>query len=295
MRVLVTGAAGFTAEHLVRLLETDNTLELFQTDLSLPNDNNFFRCDLTKAAEVVSLLNVAKPDRIYHLAGSYSNDYEIDYKVNVCSTKSIFDAIISLGHKCRILLIGSAAEYGVVSKESNPVGEDHPLSPVSIYGLTKTYQTMLMRCYRNIHGLDVVMARTFNLLGKGLSTKLFVGRVYEQIGSYKNGKVQRIEVGNLENKRDYIHINDAVKCYRLIMERGSAGEIYNVGSGTSIKMYDLLRMILEETGIGINVVQHATTMKSHFIDISDIYADLTKLNTLKATTAEHSGSDEILA
>ncbi len=280
MRVLITGASGFTASHLARLLGSEKGVELFYTDLNVPANLNWFPCDLTDESGTLALLKTTKPDRIYHLAGNFSNNYEADYQVNVLSTKNIFVSCVGLGHQCRILLIGSAAEYGMISQGENPVREDHPLRPVSIYGLTKAYQTMLMHYYRNLYGLDVVMARTFNLLGKGLSPKLFVGRLYEQIEAYKKGQLARIEVGNLENKRDYIDIEDAVKCYRLIMERASAGEIYNVGSGKSIKMYELLCMIFAENGINTDIVEQRTTIETNRIDISDIYAELTKINTL---------------
>jgi GDP-4-dehydro-6-deoxy-D-mannose reductase len=280
MRVLITGASGFTASHLIRLLEVDSGVEVFCTDISVAGNDHWLSCDLTDAAGTLALLRATKPDQAYHLAGNFSNDYDSDYKVNVLSTKNIFDACLSLGHQCRILLIGSSAEYGMVSHDENPVREDHPLSPVSIYGLTKAYQTMLMHYYRNLHKLDVVMARTFNLLGRGLSPKLFVGRLYEQIAAYKKGKISRIQVGNLENKRDYMHIEDAVRCYRLIVERGIAGEIYNVGSGRSIRMYDLLCDILTENGLSTDAIQQTAVTKSHTIDIPDIYAELTKLNRL---------------
>jgi len=288
MRVLITGAAGFTASHLARLLESDKGVELFLSDLGMPGNKNHFPCNLTDAAEVFGLLEVTKPDQIYHLAGTYSNDYELDYRANVLSTKNVLDASLRLGRRGRVVLVGSSAEYGIVSEDENPVREDHPLSPVSIYGLTKACQTLLMQFYRNLHGLDVVMARTFNLFGKGLSAKLFVGRLYEEIEAYKDGKISRIEVGNLENKRDYIHIEDAVKCYRVIMERGIAGEIYNVGSGKSIKMCDLMCMILLDSGIGIEAVKQTVATKSNTIDIRDIYADLSKFNSIGSVDLKRS-------
>ena len=105
-----------------------------------------------------------------HLAGSFTNDYELDYAANVLSTKNILDALLSSECKARILLIGSAAEYGAIDEEENPIAETHPLKPISIYGLTKVLQTQLMDYYYRMHQINIVMARTFNILGSRGST-----------------------------------------------------------------------------------------------------------------------------
>jgi GDP-4-dehydro-6-deoxy-D-mannose reductase len=212
--------------------------------------------------------------------GSFNNDYDIDYRVNVLSTKNLLDTCLKLNLKCRILLIGSSAEYGIVTEKDNPVREDHPLSPVSIYGLTKSYQTHLMQYYHNVHNMDIVMARTFNIMGKGISNKLFIGRLYEQLDEYKRGNISEILMGNLQNKRDYIDIKKAVRDYRLIMEYGLSGEVYNVGSGKSIKIYDLLDKILKDNKLSMNIVKERPTEKLNKLDIKDIYADISKLSSL---------------
>jgi GDP-4-dehydro-6-deoxy-D-mannose reductase len=280
MKILITGAAGFTAAHLVRELERENGVEFFFTDVRVPDDERWCRCDLSIPSEAKALLEAVKPDRVYHLAGTFSNVYETDYRVNVLSTKNILDATLSLDLEGRILLIGSSAEYGMVSMDRNPVREDCPLNPVSIYGLTKAFQTLLMQTYRNLYGLDVVMARTFNLFGRGLSEKLFVGRVYQQIEAFKGGRIPKIEVGNLESKRDYLSIEEAVKYYRLVMNCGVSGEVYNVGSGKSIMIRDLLVGMLEQGGLDMSCVREKKIVKTDVLDIPEIYADINKLNTL---------------
>jgi len=279
MKVLITGAAGCTASSLIPLLEKNKEGELFLTDLGAAGKGNYVSCDLTDPHQVTTLLETIRPDQIYHLAGSFSNNYETDYNVNVLSTKNIFEGCLSLGLKCRTLLIGSAAEYGVVAEDDNPVRESHPLNPVSTYGLTKVYQTLLMRYYLALYNIDVVMARTFNLLGRGMSNRLFVGRLYEQIDQYKAGMITKITVGNLQNRRDYLRVEEAVKYYLLIMERGCAGEIYNVGSGESVKLADLLENILKENDLSSDVVVQKYSNNVTKFDINDIYADMSSLRS----------------
>lgn len=278
MKVLITGGGGFSAFHLSSLLSHCSEIELHFTDLRFREGENRHFCNLEDSKAVYYLLEKLRPDKIYHLAGSYSNQYEIDYRANVLSTKNLLDSCLILNLNCRLLLIGSSAEYGII--KLNPVNENCPLSPVSVYGLTKTYQTHLMQYYCNVHNMDVVMARTFNIMGKGISNKLFIGRLYEQIDEYKKGNISEIVMGNLQHKRDYIEINKAVKNYKRIMDYGLSGEIYNVGSGKSIKVYDLLDKILNENKLRMDIVKERYTGHLNKIDIEDIYADISKLSAL---------------
>ncbi len=169
--------------------------------------------DLSDYDSVKMIIGTVKPDQIYNFAGSFSNDYALDYKVNVLLTKNIFDSVIELKLDSRILLVGSAAEYGAIDEKDNPINENYPLNPVSVYGLTKVYQTNLMNFYYKIKNINVVMARTFNLRSSNISEKLFIGRLYKQIDEYKKGVITKISLGNLQNKRDYIDIDEAVMRY----------------------------------------------------------------------------------
>ena len=94
----------------------------------------------------------------------------------------------------------------MIAREDNPVSEEYPLHPVSIYGVTKAFQTQLAQFYYRRHHLDLVMARTFNLIGLGISPRLFIGRLQQQIEDYRFGKITKISLGNLEARRDYIPI-----------------------------------------------------------------------------------------
>lgn len=280
MKLLVTGAAGCTAAHLVPILTADPANELVLTDVATMESPSWQFCDLTDPGSVNSLLESVKPGQIYHLAGSFTNDYETDYRINVLAAKNLFDGCLALQLECRILLVGSSAEYGLIAEGDNPVSERQVLNPVSIYGVTKAMQTHLMKYYYYVHNLDLVMARTFNLVGRNMSNRLFVGRLYEQIVKYKKGEISKIALGNLDNRRDYLSVDDAVRCYRKIMEFGTAGEIYNVGSGVSITIRELLRKILAEYGLSDDVVDANMCYSANKLDIKDMYADINKLEKI---------------
>jgi len=284
MNVLITGADGFSARHLISVLSKRDNLQLSYSDVNPKGRDDLYPCDLADLDSTLALIAKTKPKQIYHLAGSFSNNYEDDYKGNVVTTKNILDSVFETKLKCRILIIGSSAEYGNVALSDNPVKEGHPLNPVSIYGLTKVYQTHLIKHYFSIYNLDIVMARTFNLFGNGISDRLFIGKVYDQINKYKKGNISKITLGNLDNKRDYIAAEDACKYYAMIMNYGVSGEIYNVGSGRSTKIYDLLQMILKENKLSMDIVNTNADNNLNKIDISDIYADIKKLLNLSNST-----------
>ncbi|MDD5449053.1 MAG: GDP-mannose 4,6-dehydratase [Candidatus Omnitrophica bacterium] len=281
-KVLITGAGGFSAKYLIQLLLKRKGLRLSYVELRSNDKKDWYKCDLGDFYSAHKIIQKIKPDQIYNLAGTFSGNYETDYKTNVTAVKNIFDSVLMAKIQCRILLIGSAAEYGNVPVYANPVSEDYPLNPASIYGLTKVYQTYLMKYYFSMFNMDIVMARAFNLFGKGISNKLFIGRLYEQIEEYKNGRVLKIIVGNLKSKRDYLDIKEAVKYYEVIMNYGIPGEIYNVGSGKSVNGSRLMQTILKENHISADaVVSRHNADKKAKEDVSDIYANVKKMSMLE--------------
>ena len=287
LRVLVTGADGFTGRHLVEYLKGDAACELFCSTKSAGNDMD---CDLRDPQAVSVLLEKTKPDQIYHLAGSFSQDYETDYARNVLSTRNILEAALKLGLDARILLVGSAAEYGAIGPRDNPVKESQPLNPVSVYGLTKVYQTYLMNYYFANYEMNIVMARTFNLLGSGISPALFVGKLLEQIAAFTKGEQPLIELGNLDHYRDYIAVDAAVKDYARIMNYGSAGTVYHVASGKPIQMRDLLKRILEEYPVPADKVRENAGRNPGKFNVPSIYADVSRVEALRALEASKSPS-----
>lgn len=279
-RILITGSDGFTAHHLIELLSNEKKTSLFTCDLRhRPQKNNHFVCDLSDPLKTYNLLKETKPDQIYNLAGTFSNNYETDYKTNVITTKNLLDSILILRKKCRVLLIGSSAEYGWVTKLQPAINEDEHLNPVSIYGLTKVFQTYLMKYYATVHKLNVLMARPFNLMGNRMSDNLFLGKLEKQIAEYKKGNINNIFLGNLQNKRDYLEVTKAVRLYKLIMDSGIRGEVYNVGSGKSIKIYGLMKLILEKNGLSTKIVKHKKQVSPLKHDVAELRADMSK--TLK--------------
>lgn len=257
-KVLIIGASGFTGRHLVQFLSTDSSREVFSS----------------------GSVAVLKPDEMYHLRGSYTNEYDADYASNVLSTKNILDAIRAAKLTTRVLLIGSSAEYGFPLHTDEAVSEEHPLRPVSVYGLAKLFQTELMGTYIRLYNMDIVAARPFNLLGTGMSPTLFVGKMEQEIERYKRGESKEIVTGDLSIERDYIALEEAIKYYRLVMEKGKTGEVYNVGSGKSIPLRTVLAEMLRTAGLPMDIVREGRHETPGKIVVPKIFADVRKIQEL---------------
>jgi len=281
VNILVTGASGFVGRHLLDYLKKypdSNCTGLARTS---SNEDNNLACNLSDLTQIDNVIKRLKPGLIFHTAGSFSNHFETDLESNVVCTKNILESIKEYSPASRIVLMGSAAEYGEIKNEENPVAEDHPLNPISIYGWSKAAHTQLAQLYSKTYGLDIVIARTFNLLGKGMSDRLFIGRIEKQIQSIRSGESQRISVGNLDAERDYIDINEACVLYDKIARKGKAGEVYNVGSGKAISMRTLLKNLLQQEELDFSIVDENSREKNTpHTEVSVIYANIDKVKKL---------------
>ena len=284
MNILVTGSSGFVGRHLLAYLTNHTDAHCYGLTRTSNDDDDTMVCDLGDRKQLDNIIARLQPELIFHAAGSFSNHFETDLENNVVITKNILDSVREHSPASRVLLMGSAAEYGEIARHENPVAEDHALNPISIYGWSKAAQTQLGHLYFKTYGIDIVIARTFNLTGKGISDKLFVGRIEKQIADILAGKATEISVGNLDAERDYIEIEKACALYYEIARNGVSGEIYNIGSGTAICMRDLLHKLLQQAGLDDSVVDENSHGKNTpHSEVSVIYANIDKVTKLTGT------------
>lgn len=270
-RVLVTGATGALGQALARRLRTSPAdFKVFAPARSQHEDS----LDLHDCNQIARAIESTRPDLIMHLAATFSNEFDEAYAVNVAATRHMLNAVEASGRPVRIVLVGSAAEYGPVAPSENPIREDHVLRPVSIYGITKAWQTELAYFYAS-RGANVVVARIFNLFGPSLSERLFVGRLHKQIDELRRGERTRIEVGPLSAIRDYLAIDDAVTQLLAVADFGEAGKVYHVASGQPVAMRELLVRELAAHGLHESiVVEGADLTNRRGYDVPSIYADI---------------------
>jgi nucleoside-diphosphate-sugar epimerase len=236
--------------------------------------------DLTDAAAVRRLIDRVRPTAVYHLAGAFAGEFGAMLSVNALAARHLFSAFDAAGLRPRVVVIGSAAEYGRVEPHENPVREDRMLAPVSAYGATKALQTHLAGEYA-YRGGDVVVARMFNLIAPGLSDRLFVGRVEQQIARFKAGDTADILVGNLDAQRDYVDGAEAVRQLQAIAARGFAGGVYHIASGVPLRMRELLLRMLAEADVDPSVVRENDPAASRgSYDAPVIFADIAKTHAI---------------
>lgn len=272
--VLVTGAAGSLGQAVIARLRKDGHCHVVASSRR-HNDEADFQLDVSDIERLAIAINHTKPDLILHLAATFVNDFEEAYAVNVEATRHLLEVVQQSGFRTRVLLIGSAAEYGVVRPEENPVREDRVLSPVSIYGLTKAWQTQLAGLYTS-RGVDVVVARVFNLDGPGLSERLFIGRLQKQIDEVLAGRQSVIELGPLTATRDYVSTEDAAEQLLAIAAHGKSGCVYHVASGKPVTMRDILSSYLAIHKLDVSIVHEAAALTNRIgYDVPEIYADVT--------------------
>ena len=283
IKVLLTGATGALGQSLAsRLRDSPVDYTVFAPGRRGQGDT----LDLRNADEIFGTIGRTRPDLIIHLAATFSNEFDEAFAMNVDSARQILGAVDASGLSVRVALIGSAAEYGAVAADENPIGEDHVLRPVSIYGMTKAWQTELAFLYAS-RGVDVVVARIFNLIGPHLSERLFIGRLHKQIGEVRCGERTRIEVGPLSAIRDYLSIEDAVSQMLAIINYGESGRVYNVASGRPITMRDLLLNELAAHGLDeTEVIEGPGLTNRQGYDVPAIYADIRRTAALLKRNGE---------
>lgn len=284
MDVLVIGAGGFVGGYLLRQLlaegkapgatklphETVGIEGCEVSDLDLGDENAIYR-----------LLSEERPAQIYHLAAQSSvavswKKPELTVDVNIKGTLHLLEAVRRIpDYSPRILLVGSGEEYGY-RQSSTPISEDEALHPGNVYALTKACQSMLGSVYARAYGMELVMVRAFNHIGAGQSPQFVAADFAGQIAEIEAGlRPPVMKVGNLAAKRDFSDVRDVVRAYTLLMEKGIAGETYNVGSGRAVSIQALLDTLLSMSRKSIAIERDESRMRPS--DVPVIEADVTKL------------------
>lgn len=280
--VLVIGASGALGRAVVADLwkrEGYLVITAGQQPCAL-NTIPYLPCDVCDPQQLISVLDQTQPDWVLHLAAVFTDNLTEARAVNVEPAQQILEWVRHGKRPTRVILVGSAAEYGVVRPEENPIREDRLLAPVSAYGVSKAWQTQLVGYFAQC-GVDVVCARIFNLYGPGMSDRLFAGRLDLQISEVLAGQRSVIEVGPLDAIRDYLDTATAAVQLLAIAHYGCSGEVYHVASGIPLSMREFLKRELASAGLNSIIVREAATLSNHRgYDVPVIYADLAKTRTL---------------
>ena len=284
--VLVTGAAGFAAGHLLSLLRTEGPVEgWYRPGVPPPqgspttDDGVTWRAvDLRDARAVDSAIAELRPVSIYHLAGAANQgaawaNTDVALELNPLVTHILLRAVARRSPDARVLVTTSAAVYAA---SDSPQHEGSRVAPATPYGVSKLAQEMVaLQATRHEH-LDVVIVRPFNHIGPGQDLGFFAPAFARQLVRIEAGlEPGPMRVGNLTPRRDLCDVRDTVRAYRLLMQHGGRGEIYNVCRGDAVEIGALLDMLRSEVATPVDVVVDPDKLRP--VDIPLLVGDRTRL------------------
>lgn len=284
LRALITGIGGFAGSHLAKHLLDDTDLEVWGLDLVEGRAAAFQPRATLRIGNLLGdlpalerLFAEAQPDFIFHLAAqafvpaSWADPWAT-LENNIRGQLNILQAAISMGTFPRVLVVGSADEYGDVEPQELPIRETQRLRPNNPYAVSKVTQDMLGYQYYASHKLPVVRVRPFNHIGPGQSPAFVASAFAKQIAEIEAGlREPVVRVGNLGARRDFSDVRDIVRGYYLALARGEPGEVYNLGAEKSHAISDLLDRLIKLSRVPVTVRVDPSRLRP--ADVPDIVAD----------------------
>ena len=266
-KILITGISGFVGSSLAEYALAQN-LPVSGFDLRRGSlEAEYHQGEITDRPALEDVLEKTKPGVIFHLAGMIkSPDPDALYKTNLLGTVALFDAIMKNGLRPIVVVASSSAVYGPKSG-AEPISEEAELHPVTHYAVSKAAQEMAALRYFDAGDLTVIIVRMFNLLGPGQPADLACSSFARQIALAEAGGSTEITTGNLDARRDFVDVRDAVRAFILAADKGTPGQVYNVCSGRAVRIRSCLDEMISMSSRQIKVSTDAGRIQSNDVPI----------------------------
>lgn len=293
--VLITGISGSGGSYLTDyILENHKKVKISglvrwhsTTSLSnlekIINKISIYECDLNDFSSTFKVLKKVKPDAIFHLA-SYANvrsSFDTPTTVlnnNIIGTSNLFEAIRLLKINPIIQMCSTSEVYGQVSHKDVPIKENLIMKPASPYAVSKTTQDLLARTYFINYGMKIIITRMFSYFNPR-RTDLFASSFAKQIALIENGLQNKLYHGNLNSVRTLIDVRDAMHAYWISILYCKYGEAYNIGGTTSIKVGDVLKILISKSRVKVK-----TEVDPKLFRPTDVTLQIPNINKFKKTT-----------
>jgi len=250
VKALITGVGGFCGAHLVSRLRRETAVEIagFDRKATAPELglDACYQGDVTDAAAIEFAVRSFAPDWLFHLAGVSGSAVPAAcmYTVNVTGTVHVLEAVRRSRPGCRVVLVGSFAEYGPADASALPVTEETPCRPVGPYGITKYAATLTGIDYAKRYGLKVVVARPSNIVGAGVPESLVVGAMLARAKKALSSLRPVMKVGDFDSERDFVDVRDVADAYVRLAQSNVSGEVFNICSGRAYSIRQIAEMLI---------------------------------------------------
>ena len=270
-RALVTGGKGFVAQWALRAMlqrgwaVTAGGIGAMPASPVLTDEEReqvtWRELDITRQADIASAMDATAPDVVLHLAAishvpDAMNNPGYAYEVNAVGTVRLLTDVRRLRSSGRcdpvVLIVGSAEQYGRHELNEMPLHEDVERKPLTLYAGSKVAQEVAaLQAYR-ADGLRIVCTRSFNHSGIGHGAHFLLPSMVTRALALPN-RGGRLMIGNGDTVRDFLHVTDVVEAYLSLLEKGAAGEVYNVSSGEGTSVRALAGAVLQRVGVTADI------------------------------------------
>lgn len=276
MRCLLTGADGFAGSYLAGQLLADGRqvvavvrdVRRLQRLGPIAAQLELHAADLRQRERIAEIVRDTRPDVIYHLGALSSPSEAMEnpaaaYDVNVGGTVNLLEAVRLAKRECRFLYVSSSEVYGM-PESTEPLTENSSVRPHNPYAASKRAAELAVLQYGRNYGIQAIVARPFQHTGPGQSSSFVCSAFARQIAAIHLGsKSPEVRVGNLDVFRDFSDVRDIVRGYRLLMERGRPGEIYQLCSGRAIAIREVLDSLIGFSGREVEVIVDPGKVRAH--------------------------------
>ena len=260
-KILITGSEGFIGKKMCKFYIKNKFRvygSYYKKKFQRVRGVKYIKCNFKKKNEISNLLKKIRPHAIFHLAAKSHPTYSFKHPLstidtNFNGTSHLLNCIKNKNINTKVIIAGSSAQFGIKNKSELPVNEKTQCNPEHIYGFTKILQVMIGELYHRMYGMNICSAIIFNTSGLGKNFDVFQD-FCNQYKKNKSKKILVLNVGNINNKRDFLHVDDVVTALDKIRLRGKPGKKYIISSGKLTKIKTIIDNLQKITHKKIKII-----------------------------------------